>query len=364
MRLTALLLCVLLLAGCAPVETAPETPAPPPAPVPTPIVVAPPSAEPVDEPVSVFDSSEYLLGFIGNTGSFEGRIAGHAFLRNAEGVGYPAKLYELNAVEAAIAEGVSGAMVAEGVAETEIQKLIASGCRVVTVSESGETAADVSLYTDEADYCAEAARAMGEELIARNLIGGVAVIADARTAQDAEAFADSFSAGYPQYSVHVYQVAFSEAERSAMIPELAGVFCLIPEAAGTWAAAKDAAAEALTPSATPRTATPRPSPTPEGTPPTPMPTLAPHVAADNIVIIATDYTEENLALLGGGDVFAIAARPYFDAAAQGMLLLDRMLRGVQIADRLRLNVPIVKKANIEKYQSIVDEALAWTGGGD
>ncbi len=86
------------------------------------------------------------------------------------------------------------------------------------------------------------------------------------------------------------------------------------------------------------------------------------MAAGNIVIIATDYTAQNLELLADDDIFAIAARPYFDAAAQGMLLLDRLLRGVQAAERLRLNVPIIKKANISKYQSIVDEALAWMGG--
>ncbi len=361
MRLIALLLCVLLLGGCTAAEPAQETPAPPPAIITTPQADLPaPSAEISEETADVFDPSAYLLGFIGASSSFESKIAGHAFLRNAEGTGYPAKLYEANAVNAAIADGVRGAVVAAGVADTEIQKLLASGCKVVAHREG--TGADVSLYTDEADYCAEAARAMGEELIARKLIGGVAVIADPETIEAADAFAESFSGSYPQYSVHVQSVPLAEAERSAMIPSLAGVFCLIPEAAGAWTAAKDAAAEALTPSATPRTATPRPSPTPEDAAPTPVPTLAPHAAAGSIVVIATDYTEENLALLDGGGVFAIAARPYFDASAQGMLLLDRLLRGVQVADRLRLNVPIVKKANIEKYRSIVDEALAWMGG--
>ncbi len=253
----------------------------------------------------------------------------------------------------------AGVMVSENVAKTEIPKLVAAGCKVVAQGDA--PGADISLYTDAADYSAEAARAMGEELIARNLRGGVLVMAQAAD-QAAEAFADSFSERYPQYSVHVQAVPLSEAERAEMIPELAGVYCMIPDAASTWVTTKDAVAKELTPSPTPRTSTPRPSPTPEGAEPTPVPTLAPHVAAGNIVIIATDYTAQNLELLADDDIFAIAARPYFDAAAQGMLLLDRLLRGVQAAEKLRLNVPIIKKANIAKYQSIVDEALAWMGG--
>ncbi len=367
MRLIALLLCVPLICGCTPVDSASET-SPLPSALPPPAspaeidIIAPPGAdggtEPTDEPLSVFDPSEYLLGYIVRLNTFEGRISGHAFLRNAEGTGYPAMLYETNAVEKAIADGCAGVLVSEGVAETEIQKLVAAGCKVV--SQGGAADADVSLYTDADDYSAEAARAMGEELLARNLRGGVLVIADAAD-QAAEAFADSFSRLYPQYSVHVQAVPLSEEERSAMIPELAGVYCMIPEAAAVWSAAKDTAAKELTPSATPRTSTPRPSPAPEGAEPTPVPTLAPHVAASNIVIIATDYTAQNLELLEDGGVFAIAARPYFDAAAQGMLLLDRLLRGVQIAERLRLNVPIIKKVNMAKYQSIVEEALTWMG---
>ncbi len=367
MRLIALLLCV-LLAGCTPVDTStdinPPPPPPPSPPTSTPAidVIAPssaPSAAPEDEPLGVFDPSEYLLGYIVSPYTFEGQISGHAFLRNAEGTGYPAMLYETNAVEAAIADGCAGVLVSEGVAEAEIPKLIAAGCKVV--AQGGAQGAHVSLYTDAADYSAEAARAMGEELLARNLRGGVLVAADSASAEAAEAFAASFSGLYPQYSVHVQAVPLSEEERAAMIPELAGVYCIIPAAAAAWVKTKDAVAKELTPSATPRTSTPRPSPTPEGAPPTPVPTLAPHAAAGNIVVIATDYTAENLELLEDDGVFAIAARPYFDAAAQGMLLLDRLLRGVQIAPRLRLNVPIIKKANMAKYQSIVEEALTWMG---
>ncbi len=369
MRLIAFLLCV-LLCGCTPVDTS-ETSAPlPPTPSTAPAeidIIAPPNGdaapaldEPLDEPLSVFDPSEYLLGFIVSSNTFEGRVAGHAFLRNAEGTGYPARLYETNAVNAAIADGCAGVLVSEGIAEMEIAKLLSAGCKVV--AQGNNTGADVSLYTDAADYSAEAARAMGEELMARNLNGGVLVMADSKSSLAAEAFAESFSGLYPQYSVHVQAVPLSEAERKEMIPELAGVYCLIPEGAAAWVETIDAVAKELTPSATPRTSTPRPSPTPEDATPTPVPTLAPHVAAGSIVVIATDYTAQNLDLLNSGDVFAIAARPYFDAAAQGMLLLDRLLRGAQVADRLRLNVPIIKTQNIAKYQSIVDEALAWMGG--
>lgn len=440
-RALAVLLCV-LLCGCTAGE--PSVSAAPAA-TPTPAPSAPPTPTPQATPAA-FDPAGYLLGFVVDTGSFEGKIAGHAFLRNAETAGYPAKLYATNAVEDAISDGCAGVMVCQGVPETELKKLKDAGCMVV--AWEGEAAANgandpangdanaandpanVRLYTDAADFSTEAARALGEELVRRGLRGGVLIVADETQSQAAGVFAEKFAAAYPQFPSRIQSAPLSQEERVTMISGIAGIYCLNTEAAASWAVARSAAVRALTDGAPDDEAAPSPSPdaedefistadgdeptpspdgepapSPDGEPapspgdseptptpgdepapspddeptpspdgdPTPTPdapapsatltpTLSPQAAARSIVIIATDYTQDNLGLLERGTIFAIAARPHFDAAAQGMFLLDRLLRGIQVTNRLRLNVPLIKKANIAKYQSIVGEALEWTGG--
>lgn len=359
MRLTVipLLLCLFLMAGCAAAEIAQAEPD---FNIPAADEQLQATATP-DLAPEAFDPSAFLLGFlVKDSSSFESMVAVHAFLRNAENIGYPSRVYVgPEGAGQAAKDGCAGLLLQDGVS-ADLQALRAAGCKFVTLGS--EPDADVILYEDVADYSGEIARAMGEELIKRKAeSGSVLVIPGVNGEAAARAFMDAFAKGYPQFTARIQTAGMLDEERVASVKQLVGIYCVDPTAAEAWAQARDTAEKELKPSPTPKlSSTPKPTPKPSASIyPTPAPTLAPHQAVRNVVIIATDYSPRNLELLQSDSIYAIVAQPYFDAAAQGTFLLDRLLRGVQTPDKTRLNVPIVRKSGLDKYQSIVGETMAW-----
>jgi ABC-type sugar transport system substrate-binding protein len=160
---------------------------------------------------------------------------------------------------------------------------------------------------------------------------------------------------------------------------IVAVLCVDSDGAPLWAqAASKAQAELKTQmqSATPTpttkatptpTPTPSPKPTPTPTPiqtptdgstPTPKPTATPKPWITNPVIIAMDYTKDNISVIDSDGAYALIARPYFDASAQAVTIADKLMRGLSVpSDLTEMYVPVVTKNNIAKYEDILNEVI-------
>jgi hypothetical protein len=135
---------------------------------------------------------------------------------------------------------------------------------------------------------------------------------------------------------------------------------VLDDTVALWPEAKKAVEEELKPTPLPsaRNATPAPTPTPSGL-------LNP--AKRDMLIVALDYNKQNNALVRAGSIYGLLARPYFDAAAQATMLMDRILRNQNVPREVTLNAPLVRAGGLEKYESIVNEVESWfaiPGAGD
>jgi len=370
--LTAALLAVLLMLtalwGCsAPASNAGEEGTP--APSESPEVSAQEEGEP-DGPVDLPESPEAqpaaeggsekppkpVIGLIvADDSALLTRSAMHGFLRTAENLNYPSRLYAVPAgstaverVDQAVSDGCSGLVVWVDSLESANAAKYArmKGVPVVAAMAAGSVTAysieaDAVLYADPADYCAEAARTMCETAISRGNKEGVIVIAREEGAhQDiVDAFQAAITASYPQYMLTDMPIAATRAETEAAAKEylkdesnrkLAGVFALSPTAATAWYNAEIAAEKAFNFKISP-------------------------------VIMALDYTDENLSLVGNSKILCLIARPYYTCAAQAAMVLDSILNGSAVQQSIRVNAPVIRRKDIEKYASIVKEVKNWFG---
>ncbi len=306
--------------------------------------------DPAEEP------QKQTIGLIvADDGTLLTRSAMHGFLRTAENLNCPSRMYTVSGgvsavelVDRAIADGCAGLVVWADSQELANAAKYAKqkGLPVVASMAKGSAAsfsidADSVLSADPADYCAEAARTMCETAISRGNKEGAIIIARQEGAEQdiVDAFQAAINASYPQYTLTDAPIAATRAETEAAAKEylkveshrnVVGVFALSPTAATAWYNAEIAAEKQYN-------------------------------FKINPAIMALDYTDENLSLAGSSKILCLVARPYYTCAAQAAMVLDSILNGSDVQASIRVNAPIIRRKDIEKYASIVEEVKTWFG---
>lgn len=313
-----------------------------------------PTEEPEEAPVNPAQTQVGIVMM--DDGSLLRRCALHGFLRTAENLGYPAKLYTADSTAAAAAriteavnDGCKGLLIwaEDSNMEGAVRQAVSAGITVVTPYYETDSIEGVgsNLAPEPADFCAEAARIMCEQAQSRGVETGViALVREAGAHQDiVDAFTAAVAANYPQYTVSDIALSSTEEESTeaarAFVKEhadIAGIWGLSPTSATAWyngeiAAEKELKAE----------------------------------KAENAkrvpVIMGLDYTKENLNLVTSGKIYALIARPFYNSTAQSMMMLDSILHGNEVQEHIRLNAPVIRNKDSSKYSSIVSEVESWFG---
>lgn len=382
--LASLIGLLLVIAGCAAPEEAPgETPAPTATPLPTPT----PRGNP----------SETLVGFITpDDGGIALYTSMHGFLRTAETLGYPAKLYRADpgaeseaAVEAAKADGCAGLLLWNpgGMNDAAAARAAALGLPVVVPYHSATAEGILAcVATDLVGYSEEVACGIAERMVERECKSGKILVYGKAPEAVAEAFHAALLEYYPQYNV-AYFVRSAIAEEAA-IDELAqhilsnrdikGLFAVDTDGARIAVRAREKAQRdfrAFGPPEAP-TATPTPGPTPlPGATPSPTPVAvglrAPGAAITpvpdglirsiTISVAGMGIGDDTIALMEENDIYAFVLEPYYEASAQALLLLDRILSGENVPAVNKLNMPIVRQDTLEKYRLTFEQVEEWFG---
>lgn len=378
LRIIAFICAMLLLfSGCksiAPVsatvnetiDTTPETTTPPPS----------PTLEPVSD--KNYDASSQLIGLvIDKSDGMMSLAAIHGFLRTSEILGYPAVLFDANTpeeavsrVDEAVSTGCSGILVWANTPElfAAAKKAKDAGVHVVIPYFKDEyVVADANLAPDPADYAAEAARIMCEQIkVKKRDAGTIAVVGSQQYSSIASAFEETVKSQYPGYKVDMIGENVNVNDYVSSHKNLVGVLALKPNSARMWYEAYSSLEKPASTSSS-DTSTKKPKSTskstkkPESTSKssaTPKATAAP-TGRIKPVIIALDYTDTNVALVKNGTIFALIARPYYDSTAQSMAVIDRILRGIPTQTQVRLNAPIIRQNSVDKYSAIIDEIKEW-----
>lgn len=311
-----------------------------------------------------------VLGFlIPDDESLQIRCAMHGFLRTAENLNAPARLYAIKAGEdasaaaqQALSDGCDGVLVWADSPELKqaAKTLSDAGVPVVvpyTAATVAETGARSILAPDPADFCAEALRILCEETISRgNESGVIAIVREPGAHQD---IFDAFSAAaletYPQFTLSDQPLsgdaAADKETARAFIKEhadIAGIISLSPGGATAWYDGELLAEAELKKEIT---ATPAPVNGVKQKDP----------RKRTPVIMGLDYTEENIALVQEGKIYALIARPFYTAAAQAAMALDSLLHGAAVQQTTRVNAPVIRKKDVDKYAGIVSEVKEWFG---
>lgn len=327
---------------------------------------APAEAPPAEE---VFDGKPTIGFIIPDDESLLTRCAMHGFLRTAENLNYPARLYALspmdNALDVvgqAVSDGCSGLLIwaddpkleeaSRAAAETGLPVVIPYAS---TTLES--TGAQAILSPDPADFCTEAVRIMCEETIGRGNTAGVLAVVRMPGAQQEifDAFSAAVAASYPQFTVAEQLLTGDAAadEEAARVfikehADISGILSLSPGGATAWYEGEIVAEKELKKEIT---STPKPV---NGVKQKDPRTRTP-------VIMSLDYTEENIDLVEDGKIYALIARPFYAAAAQSAMVLDSILHDASVQQLTRVNAPVIRKKDIEKYAAIVNEVKEWFG---
>lgn len=330
-----------------------------------------------------FDPSAYLIGLvIDEDEGIMSKVAAHGFLRTAENLGYPCKLYSAPTsaeaavlVDQAIEDGCKGLLIwadSQEMIEGATRAKAAGIYTVVPYWPMAEGIADANLKVDPSDYAPEAARILCETIKKRGATEGTIFVTGADEFQPiVQYFEEKVKNDYPSYQVVAYEGASDQASVNAFVlahPEIIGVLALEEGSGLIWNnACNDVQAELLAAMATPTpasesddgtsaksspTATPTPTPTPE-----PTPEDDSYKRYANILLL--DYTQENLRLVRRGVVTGLIGRPFYDSTAQSVAVLDRLMRGLPTQTEVMLNTPILRKDNVAKYEGIMEEVTEW-----
>ena len=366
-KLMAVFLAVILLAGaagCAQTASVDETASPEPT-VEEAEPVLTPTPEPEETPEATIEikqaegyvnltGSKPVIGFVvEDDGQLLTRCSMHGFLRTAENLSYPSRIYRYEAgssatmlIDQAYADGCKGLII-----WAESQELVSAanyasqrGMEVVIARAEGdlsvsaeESGAKAVLSPNPDDYCAEAVRLMCETTISRGNTTGVIVVArEAGAHQDiVDACQRVLDASYPDFVLQDMPLAATQEETEAQAKEfinnnrnIVGVLGLSPTSATAWYNGEVAAEKEYDFKVTP-------------------------------VIMGLDYTDENISLVANSKIYCLIARPYYTSAAQAMMVMDSLLHGVIVQEDVRVNAPMIRKKDIEKYSDIVSEVKEW-----
>lgn len=336
------------------------------------------------------DVTDTLLGFIiPDSKEIALCTAMHGFLRTAENLGYPAKLYHaaigaqsVAAVEQAAADGCKGLLIWDpnntnaGALEKAASFSIPA---VVPYYNASGTGVNACVAADLLGYTEEIALGLAERMVERECKAGKILVYGREPQAAYEKFVASIAEYYPQYNVGYF--VRTGADEQAAIDELAeyilwnrdikGLFCADMDGAIIAVRAREKAQARFKKEGAPEAST---SSKPTATPPassspdqqvtqTPASGATPVPAGliKSILISVAGYgiSEETISLMRTEDIYAFVLEPYYEASAQSLMMLDRILRGESVPATSRLNMPIVRKSTLDKYVFIHEQVMDW-----
>lgn len=319
-----------------------------------------PSAEPSNLPEDKRGAG--VIGFVirddNDYGTYE---LMYGFLKSARDLGRPSVLFKyqdgkaLEAVENAYSNGCEGLLVMSdgGANAAAIERAREYGIKVVVPLEKCEPdAADANVYVDDTEYMEDACLVIAERMEQRGLDFGTILVYGSKTEMEFESFSNTLKAHYPQYSA--VQLTRTGSSEQSDIDKLSsylydnrhikGMF--VADAASTpIAAAARKDAQALFRS--------------EGGEETEIPDETPKGPLDNsgiaITICGCELSDDNIALLSGNDIYGLSITPYFDVAAQSVILLDGLLAEYDTGKSFSVRRSIARNETIARYVGIYDE---------
>ena len=364
----ALVLLMLLMTACG--EKAADNNAG--EPEPTPEQQGGPAVQNTDEE----DDGFPILGLILNDdGSDRANLTMYGFLRTAETLGYASKVFRAsdgdgakNAVEQAKNEGVTAVMIFDPNGKNTAAFEIAAGYGMKVVASYYQCAvSDISaqVIADNDEYYDELARGLAERMVERSLKSGRILVYGRDTAEALAKFDASIKANYPQFIVCEFQRTKDDGQ--AAIDELADFILNNRDIRGLYAVDVDSSAIAVEARSKAQktfksSGAPTPAPTPDATPaPGDTPAYVPNPALLTqimVTVFGNGLSEANYKLFNDNDIYALCIEPYYEAAAQGTMTLDRLVRGESAASVSKVNRPIVYSDTADKYTAIYEQMKA------
>lgn len=345
-----------------------------------------PAPQAVKTPQAQEDFS--ILGLIVNDdGSDSAYLTMYGFLHTAETLGYAAKLYRAApggeaqaAVEQASADGVDALMIFDPTGANSAVFSLASSKGMLVAAPYYECAAegvDANIVADTAEYYDELARGLAERMVERSLKSGRILVYGKQPGECLAMFEKSMQESYPQFLV----VPFTRTavEEQAAVDELAqfllynrdikGLYVIDADASSIAVRARNQAQKTFR-----SEGAPSPTPMPEATPqPSLLPgqSLAPEYTPNpglltqiSITIFGNGLSDDNYDLFNDNDIYALCIEPYYEAAAQGTMTLDKLLRGEKAAAVARVNRPLVYNDTADKYKAIYEQMKVMFGRQD
>ncbi len=383
-RMAASLFCVVFLLGCTAPAAVEETP-------------APTQSEAGEAAAQLLNVSNTLIGFIvPDSGELSVYSAKHGFLRTAENLGYPAKLYisdmgreSVQAVEQAAADGCKGLLIwnpnnanADALKKAAELNLYA----VVPYHSAQGEGVSSNVVADVLGYTEEVALSVAERMVERDCKAGKILVYGKNPSNASDGFKQAIATYYPQYNVASF--ARTAQDEQAAIDELAthilwnrdikGLFCTDVDGASIARRATEQAASTFKRDGAPENAGKEtdgkksPTPSPQATPtpnvasasglgPSATPVPAGLIKSITISIAGYGISDENIALMQENDIYAFVLEPYYEASAQSVMLIDRLLSGQSVPASVKLNMPIVRMASLDKYRLLYDQVQEWFG---
>ena len=312
-----------------------------------------------------------LMGFvIEDDGSMGSYMMMHGFLRTAENLGYPAKLYRITsdpsaAVAEAKADGCAGLLI-PGNYTTAIADAAQAGIFVVSPYYACQTdSVNVNVIADTSEYIEELARGIAERMTERSLKSGRILVYGYDPSVCYTEFDKAIEEYYPQFQTVTF-VRTPGSGDDAAIEELANYLLANRDIKGMYACDTDSASIAV--KARSKAIAlfkemekekddddAKPTPTPALDPtagPTPNPGLLKQIS---ITAFGCGLSDENLALFNDNDIYALCIEPYYETAATATMMLDRLLLGEETAETIIVNRPIAYADTISKYLAIYNE---------
>ena len=367
-----------------------------------PAAIAEPTQTPVPTatPDAAVRLSTTMVGFIAPQGEDIALCTAlHGFLRTAENLGYPAKVYRAamgadaaHAVEAAHQEGCAGLLIWNPAGQNDPAIEQANSLRIPVVvpyfsaSGAGVTA---NVATDIGGYSEEVARGIAERMVERECKAGKILVYGTNPQEACAAFRTAIDQYYPQYNVGYFvRTAFSQqgaidelAEHILWNRDIKGLFCTDEDGALIAVRAREQAQREFKANGAPEkagvatsddAASEMPSPAPEGSPrPSAMPqptasvmpgaTPVPEglIKSITISVAGMGINDDNIALMKENDIYAFVAEPYYEASAQSLMVLDRILNGESVPQVTKVNMPIVRQDTLDKYELIYRQVQEW-----
>ena len=384
-RMAASLCCVVFLLGCSSPAAVQETP-------------APTESAAVEAAGNVeINVSDTLIGFIvPDSEDLSLYSAKHGFLRTAETLGYPAKLYtadmgpdSVQAVEQASTDGCKGLLIwsPDNANADALKKAAELGLYAVVPYHSAQgEGVSSNVVADVLGYTEEVAMGVAERMVERQCKAGKILVYGRSPVYTYEGFKQAIATYYPQYNVAYFTRTAQDSQ--AAIDELAnhilwnrdikGLFCTDVDGAFIARRATEQADKTFKRDGAPENAGKEadgktsPSPSPQATPVpsvtsasgmVPSATPVPEGLIKSIIISIAGYgiSDENIALMQENDIYAFVLEPYYEASAQSVMLIDRLISGQSVPASVRLNMPIVRMASLDKYKLLYEQVQEWFG---